>query len=352
MAKKKIYETSAVKRGLEKDITGEYKDDLIDSIQKEAINVSHKCTFCNRSKPDSQFFINDNNSANNFRDYWCKTCVSNKIKTTSDLNRYLDENYRVMDEEIWDKCVYDAQKSLKINEPDHKDVLDYASTLYARAINKPNVKIPKPITRKKTEEVEEEFVLEKKVDPIYLENKNEGDSKVDDEDNTDHIDEIVNFLEESEKTYNADWNGYYTESEVAFLENSFLRYNSEFDLSDINMVQNAKSLIKVTLEHDKAMAKYNVAPTKENMSAVKEFSKLMLDLSNNGKFSAKTRTPNDFNNFSDLGSLIKAVEETGALIRKQEFDDDDVDFLKKELVRGNIQSMRDEKFLYEESDDH
>ena len=89
-----------------------------------------------------------------------------------------------------------------------------------------------------------------------------------------------------------------------------------------NFREVAKSALEKTLAYN---AKRRGEPGANDR--YKEAVDIYIKLSNQAKLSNSQRTANDRIGFSDLGTLIKMVEDTGALCRKQEFEKDDVDLI-------------------------
>ena len=70
---------------------------------------------------------------------------------------------------------------------------------------------------------------------------------------------------------------------------------------------------------------------------------LYIKLSDTAKLSANKRTKNDSVGYSDLGSLIKRIEDSGALMRKVEFEKDDVDVVLDDFMHI-LRSFEGESF--------
>lgn len=254
-------------------------------------------------------------------DLWCKDCVRNKINSKEDLIDYCYANKRVFSEVLYDKCEKNVDESLnrdldylKISDEDKKKKhrFDLIKKMYLKQMN---LKLYYKVAEDRSVDEQISNYLEEQIIQKTFEAAKE---LVSDEVNNLNFDEI--------KHYDNVWHGDFSDGEIEFLNNYYANLETQFDITDSHMEDNFREVAKSALE--KTLA-YNAKRRGEPGASdrYKEAVDIYIKLSNQAKLSNSQRTANDRIGFSDLGTLIKMVEDTGALCRKQEFEKDDVDLI-------------------------
>lgn len=265
------------------------------------------CLKCKQKKAATEFYSNKDFSDNMGHDLWCKTCTNDFINSKEDLLRYCEENQRNFSVELYDKCEYETDLDLE------KDMA------YLKLRDEEQKK------RYRFDLIKKQYLRRMNL-RIYYQSK-PAEEKIDEEDLEDQeeiICETDNMTLDDQKHYDDVWHGDFTEWELGFLNKYYANLEMQFDISDAHMEDSFREVAKSALE--KTLA-YNARRRKEPGSSerYKEAVEIYIKLSNQAKLSNSQRTANDRIGFSDLGTLIKMVEETGALCRKQEFEKDEVD---------------------------
>lgn len=254
-------------------------------------------------------------------DLWCKDCVRNKINSKEDLIDYCYANKRVFSEVLYDKCEKNVDETLnrdldylKISDEDKKKKhrFDLIKKMYLKQMN---LKLYYKVAEDRSVDEQISNYLEEQIIQKTFEAAKE---LVSDEVNNLNFDEI--------KHYDNVWHGDFSDGEIEFLNNYYANLETQFDITDSHMEDNFREVAKSALE--KTLA-YNAKRRGEPGASdrYKEAVDIYIKLSNQAKLSNSQRTANDRIGFSDLGTLIKMVEDTGALCRKQEFEKDDVDLI-------------------------
>ncbi len=150
------------------------------------------------------------------------------------------------------------------------------------------------------------------------------------------------FSDPTEAVYSKFWEGTYTKQELDVLNNMLAEYEADFDIPDVHTRNMFKKVVKLSHMQDKATAKAAEDPCKENFDNLEKLTKMMNTLSDSVKLNLAKRSSNDRGGFTDLGSLIARVESTGALMRQQEFPEDDVDVMMREYINGIIDNLANE----------
>lgn len=277
------------------------------------------CVKCNTKQPLINYYKHTNYKDAQGYDVWCKDCVKKYVVDKESLIDYCYQNKRKFSEELYKRCEtridFELDKDLtyiKIVDLTKKQQYrwDLIRKEYFRQMN-----------MKKYYEFIETVDAEKQISN-YIEEKITQQSIEMAKNLVDE--EVENMMLDQQRHYDPVWKGNYTEWELNFLNEYYRSLETQFDISDSHMEDNFRKVAKASLEETttyNAMRREEPGADKRHETAVKNY----IQLSDQAKLSSSKRTANDRIGFSDLGSLIKMIEDKGALCRKQEFEKDDVD---------------------------
>lgn len=272
------------------------------------------------SKSERDFYKNRDNIANSGYDFWCKSCVNTSVNDKETMKEYCRQNNRVFSNELWEK-----QEQLATADVEQGKIGGLRS----------NTAKANYIMRRTISDYFKEMNAVR-----WYEYEETGDS--------DHslftasgADDVW-YGDQSEAVYSEFWEGTYTRQELDILNNMLKEYEADFDIPDVHTRNMFKKVVKLSHMQDKATAKASEDPSKENLDNLEKLTKMMNTLSDSVKLNLAKRSSNDRGGFTDLGSLIARVESTGALMRKQEFPEDDVDITMREYISGVIDNLANE----------
>lgn len=265
------------------------------------------------------YYKNKDSKESYFKDNWCKSCIDKYVQDVTTLKEYCYYNNRVFSpillaeaEQKIDERLSTDEKYLIMADIDTKikyrfrDIKHYYFSrmnlgqhyIYQNSIPDEEIGL-KTIEQK---------LFEEKICDMMPE-----------------IEDKVNKKIDKEVLFHSDlWYGEYSQEDLRFLDDYYNKLASQFDISDIHMEDNCREVAKIVLERNKAYADY-LKGVNGAYSRYKQACEMYIKLSDQSKLSASKRTSNDKVGFSDLGSLIKRIENSGALMRKVKFDKDDVD---------------------------
>lgn len=325
-----MYKTSATDRriaaGKERPEVELYQAEILEKEMKEKERLAPiTCRSCGATKQRQGFYKNKHNEAGRGFDFWCRKCVKDYVTSKNALMQYCNDNNRLFSDDLWNRCELEAgviaddepsvQESIatKTQFIKQETIKRYLASMNDDGNYMFSEEVVVPTAPKEVED-----------DPIYLDDG--GDKLV----------------------YSRDWFGEYTVNQIAFMDDFYEKLKDQFDLTDVHLEDNAREIVKSSLEVKLAQQRYRISNSKENLDAVTKAIANYTKLSDQAKFSASKRTVTDRVGFSNLGQLISVVESTGALYRKVEFEKDDVDFLREHYIAGILQSMQDEDIRLED----
>ena len=264
--------------------------------------ASKLCIRCNRILPLEKFSANKLWASQQYRDAWCTECTSGYCKDEETVKRYCFENNRKFKEKAWEAAKKKAAYDLNNNK------------VYLNPMTPPE--------KKKEEESLAQaraFLMLKNNAYAY-----EYEENIHVADSTN--DAVVHeFTDEKNKPYyDKVWQGWFTEDQVAWMEEKYTQYSEDFVLDNVNMQDYTRKVIKASLNADLAedrMRRGQGTPD-EYMKAQKIFD----DLSKSSNFAACRRKPGESTGMGSLGEIILKLETQGYLDENPyTFPDDDID---------------------------
>jgi len=260
------------------------------------------CIRCNNILPLEKFSPNRQWASQQYRDAWCEDCAKKYCVDEETVKRYCFENNRKFKENAWEaankKAVYNLNNDKEylnpMTTPERKKELEALAQARAFLSLKNNV-----------------YAYE------YEENVRAADST---------RDEIVHeFTEEKDKPYyDKVWQGWFTEDQVAWMEEKYAQYSEDFVLDNVNMQDYTRKVIKASLNADLAedRMRRNQGSPDEYMKAQRIFD----DLSKSSNFAACRRKPGESTGMGSLGEIILKLETQGYIDENPyTFPDDDID---------------------------
>lgn len=191
------------------------------------------CKKCSKEKDLNDFYTNTKWDENSNKDCWCKECV--KATTSKDeVRRYFWENNRAWIEKVWTDARESAEKELINN------------ATYKKADSAQQAIISERITCEKV------ILLMNK--PAYYKYE-EHDGKKYEDAKTDG--QICDIIDDGLRKYNKEWNGYYTNNELEFLNNFYDQICEEREIDSFTERLYVRNWAKSALTFDKAQDALN-----------------------------------------------------------------------------------------------
>lgn len=330
--RKNIYEKTPTERRKSRmnyDPIYDKQDELLKEANAEEASIAapeakKQCLSCGKDKKASNFYVNKGNAIGEGRDFWCRDCVKKYITGKTTLESYCQKNNRAFNEVLWeesfDKAVTTANSDPVLSKNKKSKDMFVGEATVKRYLSQMN-----------------QAKYYESVDETYTPQEPDHDVEIE-----------VESHEPEGLTYSEHWGGFYSQKHLSFLDKLYRGLEDQFDLSDIHLQDNAKKVAQASLDVEIARNRYRSMSSKENSDLLSQAIKIYRDLSDQAKFSANKRTAGDRVGYSDLGTLIARVEQTGRLDVEIEFPKDEVDYIRENYIAGLMQSLHDENTRLEE----
>ncbi len=287
--------------------------------------LTKDCVRCNKTKKLEAFYMNRDYKDGLFRDNFCKTCFNDFVQDEETLREYFRLNNRVFPEALWTESYEIAKKEVE-NLEEYKNCRD---------LNKINLTIfniaRKKITQKMNLTNYYVFVDNTgKQQAIQQEEKRIKNSKK------------KNTKIEEEKIYSSEWHGYYTQSDIEYLDNMFNGLKRDFKIDNTSHIDYCRKTCKASLAMEKAYADMLEGKSGSD-TRYKNLKDIYDTLSQSAKLAEKTRSETDNSGMGSLGEIIKRLETDGFLQKKITFEPDDVDKIEEDF-RWTLASISDGEF--------
>lgn len=261
------------------------------------------CLKCNHVRRLSDFYANKDWLEQGGRDVWCKSCVS-KCKTKDEVREYFWNNNRKFTDKIWESAKKKAEKVL-INVP-----------AYQRASEDRKETMLQEMTCQQVPSV-------MSLDYVFVDNSQNIHVQTYEE--AKEAGQIVETKKDPNvKTYSPEFNGDFKPAELAYLQEYYSGLESDFDLSDTSLRDNAKKLAKASLLVDKVQNDYMAGrcSLQDVKDAIAQYDLLL----KTGNFAACKRKPEDKAGIGSWSEISFYCETHGhPMTRKIEWPKDDVD---------------------------
>lgn len=271
--------------------------------QKQSGVITKICMRCNRVLPLIEFYTNKGWKQQMYRDSWCRDCVKEYCTDKEKLEQYCYENNRLWKDSYWETAEKKAALQLS-TDPTYCG----AST---------------PIEKKRemmTRSTITNFWGIMNLSNIYVYVNNMGNSQ-----STDSRDQMIEDATKGEKmVYSKIWRGYYTPTQIEWLDDTYSRYEEDFVLDNINIQDYARKIAKASLNAD--VAEDRMRRGEGSYQEYKEAQKIFDDLSKSSNFAACKRKAGEATGLGSLGEIILRLEVSGKLNTNGfTFPPDDVD---------------------------
>jgi len=264
--------------------------------------ASKLCVRCNRVLPLENFSANRLWASQQYRDAWCTECTKNFCVDKETVKEYCFMNNRALKDKAWEAACKKAVYDLNNNK------------VYLNPMTPPE--------KKKQEEA-----LAQARAFLLLKNNNYAYEYVENIHVMDVTQEGVvhGFVDDENKPYyDQTWQGWFTPSQVEWMNEKYEQYSEDFVLDNVNMQDYTRKVIKASLNADLAedRMRRNQGSPDEYMKAQKIFD----DLSKSSNFAACRRKPGESTGMGSLGEIIVKLETQGYLDENPyTFPDDDID---------------------------
>lgn len=158
---------------------------------------------------------------------------------------------------------------------------------------------------------------------------NHKDRLFKDSDNPDNEDSTVD-IKDDKRTYNKQWMGNYTKSEISYLNDYLKQLKEDFNIITKNHIDYAKKIAKASLVMDKEYEK--IIEGSGNVADYDKYKKIFDDLSKSAQFAESGRGKSAISN--GIAEIVETVENKQWIYKKDSYDEDDIDLLLKQF--GNI----------------
>lgn len=271
--------------------------------QKPTPEVKRACLKCGQPKPLKEFFSNKEWIDQLHRDVWCIGCFG-KCQTKEDVREYFWENHREFSQKMWDAAQKRAEKLLNNNEVYMKSSEDRRLLLLEKTTI---TQIPGILNMKNFYKY---YDSSKSGFNSYAEAKASG--------------AITEEPDDKEKKYDDFFNGYFTASELKYLEDYYVNLEKDFSFDNENLRDYAKKVCRASLQLNKAWEDYNAGRCP--FSDVKDASILFDTFSKSANFAACKRKVGDTSGLTCWAETTLRLEQTGhTMQRKIEWPEDSVD---------------------------
>lgn len=261
------------------------------------------CLKCGRTRRVDDFYANRDWSDQLGRDIWCKECV-NRCVTKEAIKEYCWENHREFTERMWDTAQKRAEKLAannatytKANEERRKNLLERLTAQQIPAVM--------PMYYQYVDNSKDGRSLS------YAEAKANGETIEDDSD-------------DSERIYSEDFNGWFTQRDLNYLNRYYKRLDDDFGFDNESIRDYARKVCKSSLVADKAQDLF--AQGRVDYSVVKDAMQQFDNLSKSANFAACKRKKDNGSGMTSWSEASLYLQTHGhPYTRKIEWPKDDVD---------------------------
>jgi len=271
-----------------------------------------KCNKCGQVKVFSRFFMNRKWEQEMMRDSWCKDCIAIHVTDRESLIQYCDFNQRLFHPYLWSIATeYCLNK--------YKEAKEYTS------LSKDEVSQTDFIDKKSIKIYFSRMNMRQYYDTKKVVFKDPNGNDIELKEDSDEVDAFEYTHSLVKKTFNKEWSGFYTDSELAYLKEYFNGLLNDYKIDRVSHIDYAKKVCKASLAMDKAfsdMCDGKIGAEKK----FKDLKDIFDQLSQSAKFAEKTRNETEQNSTDNLGDLIRRIENDGFLNNNPyKFEKDDID---------------------------
>ena len=196
------------------------------------------CLKCKEVLPIGDFYSNQMWKQQSYADVYCRSCAQAMCKTQEDMKRYCWENNRVWSDKAWLAARKKADYSLSTN------------TEYLAA----------GTSKKRRTEIEEAVtcssffsVMNLRTFYGYVDNVGDASEYVEYDPNAPMItleDGSSDTPQREQQNFSREWNGWYTPTELDYLDSYYSKLDEEFLLDNISIQDYARKVCRASLEAD------------------------------------------------------------------------------------------------------
>lgn len=267
------------------------------------------CVKCENVKPLKDFYPNRDWKDQAGHDAWCKECVRGYVDNLESLKKYCAHNNRAFSEEAYRAAEKKAKYMLSTNE-------DYINPRVARE--------KKERLEAKTSATQYFTMMNFSAFYHYIDNISDtGDFF------PTYVNGVVDSksgLSEKDRTlvYSKEWCGMFEAWQLERLNDLYERYETDFDLKDVNIQDYVRKACKASLNAD--IAEDKMRRGEISVKEYKDTQQIFDSYSLSSGLAATKRKPGENSALDNLGKIIYDIEVTGILsTRKVTFPPDDVD---------------------------
>lgn len=280
-------------------------------VSSKAEGMKKTCTKCTKRVDLTSYYSNKESIESHFKDLWCSSCVNKFVTNLETLKEYCYFNNRMFSEKLYEDAELNIDNKISSDEKYNslKDVDKIQQYRFDKVkkyfFSKMNMTQNYSYVNNMLNSDKDIKTLEAK---IYETKRSNAEER----------------HEAEETEYDVVWFGDFTKKELKFLNNYFTQLEKQFDISDIHIQDNARSVAKAALEKNQAfdaMRRNESGASSRYKNACDNYVKL----SDMAKLSASKRTSNDTTGFGALGILINYMEHKGFLQKEISYTEDDVD---------------------------
>lgn len=234
------------------------------------------CVKCGKVLPLNDFYQHKDWVAQSYHDAWCKNCVSSFCTTKDALREYCWYNNRA-----WSDTYYEQAK--------RRSMYSLANDGEYLALNGKGAEAKRGILEERA--ACRGFLGIMNLASVYRYSNNMGDDSAfrpfDAESGAGAVAENSLGIEDGEQVFSREWNGYYTQREIDYLDDYYAQLEDGFVLDNQNIQDYARKAAKASLDAD---IKYNkMRQGQASASDWKEAQSIFDNLSKSANFAACRR---------------------------------------------------------------
>lgn len=264
------------------------------------------CKKCGTKKDLNDFYTNSKWEENKTKDCWCKECVKG-LSAKEEVRKYFWENNRYWDEKIWTAARENASK-IVLNNAIYKKADSAQQALIFEKLSSEQVSLlmNKPAY----------YRYECHDGKAYEAAKSDG--------------QICDMIDEGVRKYDKEWNGYYTNNELEFLNNFYNQICEEREIESFTERLYVRNWAKSALTFDKAQDALNKgegAPEDVQKAAA-----VMDTVAKTGQLAPKKKEDKGEGLSSVAEISLYLIQHGHPMTRKIEWPEDQVDAVSKDFA--------------------
>lgn len=256
------------------------------------------CIKCGKKKKYSQFYKNTDWQRQDGYDCWCKACYG-QCKKRQDVQRYYWENNKKWSDQAWDSAKKRALGIISDN------------SVYKKSNQERRVALLERLTCQQLTSIYPMFYCFEDHDgKTFQQSIADGQTEV----------TVDPFM----KRYSAEWNGQFTNAELAYLQKYYHELEQDFNFTDASQKDYAQKVCRASMQMNRAMDDFQAGRC--DYSVVKDAMSVFDMLNKSSNFAACKRKQGDTGGITCWAQTSLYLETHGfPMTTKIQWPQDDVD---------------------------